>query len=452
MTRYLMIENKGIAPQEAFEILGLSDSREDSVKIGQFGSGAKMSIILLLRAGLNPVVTSDSDTYAFYTEHTTSKLGNFDRVCYRHSNSEGTVENTTSYSTGAGELDWAEEGMAIREFISNALDQSDQKWDKIKVEYADEVESRKGYTRIFVPLNKAITDYVVNLRKYFLHLDNNEKETIFIKDSPSYPRLYRQGVFVKKLTRRVSLLDYNGDSGMKIDESRNLDSSSMESHCVKILNSAPKAMKYVVGQLADNTRTFFESEFSSFMIDSSHAARAFTSLYGESAVITDNSILKERLAAKGILAIEFPYGWCQAMADGGITRANSMLSSLEQNGIKAEPADLSQRGAFDKVWHCLVDEGLTHGKDKPGVKVFNAPMEGGSQLGGLQEGKTVYLHVNHVDNVQTVLEEISHYITGANDCSRDFQDFAFKIAAYFMSKEQAQEVSSSIGGINLTEY
>ena len=50
---YLVIQNPGVAPIEGFTLLGVSTTRDCGVEgtIGQFGSGNKHAINVLLRAG-----------------------------------------------------------------------------------------------------------------------------------------------------------------------------------------------------------------------------------------------------------------------------------------------------------------------------------------------------------------------------------------------------------------
>ena len=53
-------------------------------------------------------------------------------------------------------------------------------------------------------------------------------------------------------------------------------------------------------------------------------------------------------------------------------------------------------------------------------------------MGFYREG-VVYLSLDFADGAsvelrQTALEEVAHFVTGATDSSRDFQDFAFKLA------------------------
>lgn len=46
---YLKIENEGTVPVEAFTLIGASSKRDDSSKIGMFGSGNKYALAYLLR-------------------------------------------------------------------------------------------------------------------------------------------------------------------------------------------------------------------------------------------------------------------------------------------------------------------------------------------------------------------------------------------------------------------
>jgi glycyl-tRNA synthetase (class II) len=45
---------------------------------------------------------------------------------------------------------------------------------------------------------------------------------------------------------------------------------------------------------------------------------------------------------------------------------------------------------------------------------------------------SINIHKDYIRSNQTILEELAHYITGATDNSRDFQDYAFKLATAFM--------------------
>ena len=66
---YLMIQNPGVAPVEGYTLLGLSTTRDCGVDgtTGQFGSGAKHAINILLRAGLKLFVYCGKTRLEFTT-------------------------------------------------------------------------------------------------------------------------------------------------------------------------------------------------------------------------------------------------------------------------------------------------------------------------------------------------------------------------------------------------
>ena len=69
MSAYLKVENPGAVPPDAFTVLGVSlaDTNKNAGVIGQFGSGSKHSIALLLRNELLPIVFAGTLRLEFST-------------------------------------------------------------------------------------------------------------------------------------------------------------------------------------------------------------------------------------------------------------------------------------------------------------------------------------------------------------------------------------------------
>src|SRR4051794_26905743 len=69
MPAFLKIENIGVCPPEGFTVLGVSlaDKSEHQGVIGQFGSGNKHGVALLLRNELNPIVFAGTLRMEFQT-------------------------------------------------------------------------------------------------------------------------------------------------------------------------------------------------------------------------------------------------------------------------------------------------------------------------------------------------------------------------------------------------
>src|SRR5262245_5656075 len=69
MPAYLKIENVGTAPEEGFTVFGVSlaDTARNDKVIGQFGSGNKHGVAVLLRNYLSPIVFAGTLRLEFST-------------------------------------------------------------------------------------------------------------------------------------------------------------------------------------------------------------------------------------------------------------------------------------------------------------------------------------------------------------------------------------------------
>ena len=121
-------------------------------------------------------------------------------------------------------------------------------------------------------------------------------------------------------------------------------------------------------------------------------------------------------------------GWMHAAGRFGVKTADQVLDAHEQKGrIKQAPTEAAMK-TVDIVWGWLEDLDMTQGKDKPEVGCYRDIMNGESEVLGFQEGDCVYLREDIAGAVnkftlKTAFEEVVHYVTGATDNSRDFQNF-----------------------------
>lgn len=116
MAAYLKIENVGAVPPDAFTVLGVSlaDTNKKPGVIGQFGSGSKHSIALLLRNELQPIVFAGTLKLEFSTRpqvvSDAQATKRFERVVVKY----GGVDPTTGSSRSATEtsaLSWISVGL-----------------------------------------------------------------------------------------------------------------------------------------------------------------------------------------------------------------------------------------------------------------------------------------------------------------------------------------------------
>jgi hypothetical protein len=270
MATFLKIENPGVCPIEGFILLGATSKRladnDSPYTVGQFGSGNKHALNVLLRARLNPIVFCGNHRLEFTTKPGKMKAleGDtvYNRVVVKHGGTDETGASVTyseelSQTDEYGILDWNWLGMAFREFVSNSIDaaiavnkQATGKkwpWEGIKVELVPEekVRAKRGHTRVFVPAdNEEVIRFFANLGKWFLHF--SEPDSIMQAILPKKNRnldadcktavIYRRGVRVREIDQysSESLFDYNLND-LRVDESRNVDDYQCR-------NAATKAM------------------------------------------------------------------------------------------------------------------------------------------------------------------------------------------------------------------
>jgi hypothetical protein len=137
---FLLIENQGEAPVEAYTLLGYGSTRNCGVEgtIGQFGSGAQHAINVCLRHNLPVWVYCGNTRLEFALEKELIQDGTVDKdgeptetevqhVTYRKDSKQSFTR--TGWVLDWGSFDWDDIGMALREFISNAIDRTLEGYD-----------------------------------------------------------------------------------------------------------------------------------------------------------------------------------------------------------------------------------------------------------------------------------------------------------------------------------
>ena len=180
MPAYLKIENIGVCPPEGFTVLGVSlaDTSTNEGVIGTFGSGNKHGVAVLLRNGLPPVVFAGTLKLEIRTRPQTvadsQASKEFGRVVVKYGGTDpmtGASRSSTEdlgFVLEYGKQDWNEVALALREFVSNAIDRSIREWGDwsgVKIEIVEEsqVRAKRNHTRVFVPMNAEVLEFYNNL-------------------------------------------------------------------------------------------------------------------------------------------------------------------------------------------------------------------------------------------------------------------------------------------------
>src|SRR2546425_11323095 len=267
MPAYLKIENVGVCPPEGFTVLGVSlaDTSNNEGVIGQFGSGNKHGVAVCLRAGLAPVVFAGTLKLEFSTKPQTVTDGlaskDFGRVVVKYGGSDPITGASRSsaedlgFVLDYGKQDWQDVALALREFVSNAIDRSIREkgdWSGVKIEIVDDtqVRAKRDHTRVFVPMNADVLEFFNSLGKWFLHFSEPESlnKAILAKKNRNLGDrkaavIYRRGVRVREFesSDAESLFDYNLND-LTIDEARKASDWDVKHACGKALANADKSI------------------------------------------------------------------------------------------------------------------------------------------------------------------------------------------------------------------
>lgn len=468
---FLQIQNPGIAPVEGFTLLGVSTTRDCGVEgtIGQFGSGTKHAINVLLRAGLRVIAYCGKTRLDFQTRDDEIDDGLTRKrvqrvVCKLGGTSSRTLD--LGWVLDFGSIDWTDLGMALREFISNAIDRTLREENdfipaiqdgrlSVSIVEDSKVRAKDDYTRVFVEVNDVVQRYYGELPRRFLHFSAKPEQ---VKQAflPKADRnlngndnavIYRAGVYVREVleSKASSVYDYNfAPHLLAIDECRNSSDYTIRAAVAKLFRKATPTELAPVFQTMIDQKECFEDSLDPYYIcptwdepkpeQQQSWQKAWESVAADAVMCGPSHTMQEFVERKGHATRQLrSSNIVQAAARFGIKTDGTVLSTMEQKGHEKLPATEAAREAVQIVWGWIVTLEMTNGKDRPPVGCFRDHMDGGSRTLGFCDSTGVYLAEDHASGLtkmvlKTALEECVHWITGATDNSRDFQDYVLRLA------------------------
>lgn len=475
MAAYLKIENPGVAPPESFTLLGASTKRQaGNATIGKFGSGNKHGVAVLLRHDLPPTIFGGNLRLEFGVRPQSVNTGlashDFKRVVVKYGGKDADGVNRSStedlgFVLEYGATDWLGVDLALREFVSNAIDRAIEEgehafavqWSQTKgsewvlaarqkgtpehdewvaalsayratatdyrnvsVEVVDDrqVRAKSGYTRVFVPLSAEVLDFYNNLGKWFLHFSEPEslKLTILPKKnrnlSPDRQTavVYRRGVRVREFmaTDTPSLFDYNLEN-LELDESRKVDDWNVQYAAASAFGRADETVLARLWQSFMDERKYWEHGFTYGLDHGLHNTevqqkwtKAFESVAGENAVLaTGNG--GQIAARKGYKVISAPEAFVTAAERAGVRTPSKVLTQDDREGRSVMDSTPDAEAAVDFAWHLVTKYNVANGRNRPVVKTFRKIMEAGSQTLGFYRDGTVYINTDIASNGSLVL-------------------------------------------------
>lgn len=223
---YLRIKNNGLICAEDLTLIGSSTKREQSGKIGMFGSGWKYALSWLLRNGCAPTIFAGDEQIKV---DFTVKMHRTNPVNVITVNG---IETSLTTEMGPKWTGW----MAVREILSNAIDEGGHKIDVI---WNSDFVGEPDTTIIYVPMNGELSEVMLKYDSYFAF---NRQETyrvgndrVFIKSQPSTLNVYRKGIRCFETTSESSI-DFDFYE-ININEDRLCYSHNIGSNVATIMRS-----------------------------------------------------------------------------------------------------------------------------------------------------------------------------------------------------------------------
>lgn len=416
---YLMIESTGEVDPRGFELLGGSTKRDDSSKIGFFGTGCKYATAVLLRKRLPLVVTSGMKKITFKTMEEDLRGAKFQRILL---DIDG-VSMSTSFTTDLGPK-W-ELWMAMREFISNALDEGGY-----SMHITSHIDPKPGVSRVFIGVTPEaegeITAIVDSLDTYFLsrNLTNTAKK--LVHEPVGY--FYKRGIRVKKLNN--SLFSYDVPE-VQINEEREADDYWCRNAVPDVLGACSAAEVRWWAKAVNNAyyegKTCWEMEVNFAYSVAQYKVKWEEALRGTTMITKDIYLLMGGEVPKNSIMVTPSLFKALLDCKADIKTPASILTTGDADYLEVE-----LQADWKKLLQSTIKPLMKAGMDlnRYTIKVFRHADT--SYLGGADvKTDTILLSEslfkNYLDHPSllsvTLIEEWAHLRSGHKDFTRGFQDF-----------------------------
>lgn len=408
--KYLLIENKGEIDVNSLILMGGTSKREDSSKIGFYGSGNKYTIAGLLRLGINFKIFSGNKEIKITTEKVNFRGVTLDKIY---------IDGKETSLTKQMGPDW-EPWFFVREQVQNALDEGEMNI----VPNCENINSREGKTRFYIEQSSKIQEVIDNWNLYFSMdrddtLYNDAKGTIYPNIHPQNQMIcYKKGMKCSD-SRYVTLFNYDIPK-FSINESRVL-SDSYEFHA--------KVCELLCGCTnPDVIRTFLLNLNSDHLEWSIFFYSVFTLSDAWRTAIGDRKVIVSEIA--GWFMEEQQKYQCFILPDNLCKKIQAKFPEIDifglSQGDRVCPKRDYQMSARDNFLLSESQRFLKEANYSVDYPIKIVRFEDAETL-GLAENDTIYIagklfEMGRKEIVRVLIEENEHLKTGYTDKSRAFQN------------------------------
>ncbi len=422
---FIRIRNSGEIQPQALHLVGASTKRNDTSKIGQFGSGNKYALAFFLRNDYNIRVFAGTKEIPITTQKESFREQEFNVI---HINGE-----KTSITTEMGK-DWAF-WQAIREVYCNAIDEGG-----CTMDFVQDISPVEGETHFYIDTKKDVIEFMGKFDNYFA----TKKKVLFegktgriLSKSGTEANIYRKGIKCVN-SNRTSVFDYDFND-IHIDENRLVMYSWLteekiwdllfecdnEEIIMQILH-AIKDTSFIEGSISDistiSSRNMSET-FKKCLIDSNIAPKGYAGLLKPDE-IHNHIIIPTKIfeSVRGHIKDENVGDKFKVTKDGAMIR-DMETTPLYEATIK-EALYFFKECGFDIPY-------------KIKVVISNDKELLGAALGGEIILTDVCLEKGINEVVNTILEEYTHIKYGVKDETRAFQTAIITEFISYMKKHNS---------------
>ena len=412
--KFIKIQNNGLLDEKLIPLMGDTTKRNDSFKIGQFGTGLKYALAFIIRnkigfrlfVGTREVSITSSNEKISNQEFDVIYIGG----------------ERTSITAQMG-YDWTH-WMILREIWCNALDEGGE--NKSIVSLESQIEGEENKTTFYIEYNLDFAKVWQNWSNYFIQ----DFEPIYDSEKFSlYPggetlRIYKRGVLIHEATAKMKTVFSYDIKNASINELREFrGSASTEiADCISQIED-PRIITYFLENCTEENYEGKMVDYDWFLNEK--FKNSWKDTIGDAKIIHKEAL--SNLQAKGVkidtsrllVVPEKLYKALTKYFDGiGLLRSSGKLNEFYEIHDNDLNLKIKQALAILETCGYFIDPELTFTYGVFGDRTIHAQIHIDKKevlISEKMKDKSMF------DTVAMLIEENEHYKTGMEDETREFQ-------------------------------
>jgi len=485
--RYLKIENR-VREIPSFELLGTlgaSASRGIDSRRGQFGTGTLNGIAACAREGLIDglrfCMGKNVFTFGMDEVRANDSNGNIITLYKIYAKQQNGPKFPLNIDLSFGIMDHWNLDMALREFVTNAVDGADSYDGTTSTVDLDIIDTSNNertkfakdpFIRIYIPVTNEALQYYKDIRRHFICLrsDYDPARSLIDNYDDAGAHFYRKGVLIGDFGER-SLFHYNSRD-VKISDSRKIDYDDARKEAAHLImqGSVDQIARFLKGY-SDPDIKYWEKDIDGYYLNPDNYTwrsdealaqvkrnwnSAIERLYGGKTVVVESDIAETAAREKGYNPVRADYTLAGTLKTVGLPSADTILTSAERSG----------RNIIDDNFSCdamrricaIIDshKDILNKKNLPfpAVNIYEESAQCETSQESYYEKGVIFIRKDisegsHEELIMHLLDRLAQHMTGREDYSAALKRWLGRYAACLM-RDGARNVLDA--PVTPTEY